>query len=169
MKLKHLSSHGFPSALTKAERYRLLNEPEEAESSVSTCWRRPRQPRGADRAALVSRPTSSGGTRRWECATRSRSSAARHRVRPRVLLRAHRGGGPRRMIVAKLPGQRHLPVDQGSDDHYERAELLAPMATRTRFCLERLRPGPPAKPSPHRKGRRIRRGAMSRRGRFLRP
>jgi hypothetical protein len=148
MKLKHLSSQGIPSALTKAERYRLLNEPEEAESICLDVLAADPDNREARIVLLLSRTDQFG--RHAAVGVRDAQSliselATEYDREYYSGLIAERWA--KAQIVAKLPGHATYQWIRAAMTHYERAETLAPTANqdailRWNACVRVLQQNP---------------------------
>jgi len=127
--LKPLSREAIPAALEKAERYRLLNEPAEAEKHLSRCpANRSGKPIGVDHVASRGDGSIWKGVRRERYAGERASLPRDGRLRARLL---HRHSGERR-AKAKLaqgtPGSRHYAYDgfREAMSWFEQAEAIRP-------------------------------------------
>ena len=117
--LKPLSRDAIPAALAKAERYRLLNEPGEAESICLDVLQI--EPANQDALVMLILALTDQFPRRCLVAQRRRARQragrpARRRVRPRVLRRASSASGaPRRCCsaTATLDGRRRRVAARG--------------------------------------------------------
>ncbi len=127
MELKHLTSEAIPSALSKAERYRLLNEPEEAESICLDILAADPHNRDARVVLLLSLTDQFGrqaavGVRQAQGLLEQLATDYDREYYAGLI--AERWA--KAQIEAKLPGHATYQWIKAAMTHYERAEALAP-------------------------------------------